>query len=199
MIAAIVRTHRIREAMSERFHWFGWGKICSYCDCLSWSRSFNICNNSFDHLVLASSGGFEHWQWRSNQLPTLHQWVLPQLGRQHLHPAGSEIGRSFFEWFIYISIYIYIHTAQIAAESSPIGKSSERKCFIVTLSAKVAQSTRRGVPLMLVSKKEKNHFLLFLHQLPTKWIISIELRCAIAAWRESSKNVIYVITLWCHI
>ena len=24
MIAAIVRTHRIREAMSERFHWFGW-------------------------------------------------------------------------------------------------------------------------------------------------------------------------------
>ena len=50
--------------------------------------------------------------------------------------------------FIYISIYIYIHTAQIAAESCPIGKSSERKCFIVTLSAKVAQSTRRGVPLM---------------------------------------------------
>ena len=50
--------------------------------------------------------------------------------------------------YIYISIYIYIHTAQIAAESCPIGKSSERKCFIVTLSAKVAQSTRRGVPLM---------------------------------------------------
>ena len=83
-------------------------KICSYCDCLSWSRSFNICNNSFDHLVLASSGGFEHWQWRSNLLPTLHQWVLPQLGRQDLHPAGSEIGRSFFKWFyLYLNLYLY--------------------------------------------------------------------------------------------
>ena len=39
-------------------------------------------------------------------------------------------------------------TAQIAVESCSMGKSSERKCLIVTLSARVAQSTRRGVPLL---------------------------------------------------
>ena len=44
-------------------------------------------------------------------------------------------------------------TAQMAEESCPTGKSSERKCLIVTLSARLAQSTRLGVPLVYFSAK----------------------------------------------
>ena len=42
----------------------------------------------------------------------------------------------------------------MADESCPTGKSSDRNCLIVTLSAKVAQSTRRGVPLVYFSAKD---------------------------------------------
>ena len=44
-------------------------------------------------------------------------------------------------------------TAQMAEESCPTGKSSDLKCLIVTLSARVAQSRRLGFPLVYFSAK----------------------------------------------
>ena len=153
MIAAIVRTHRIREAMSERFHWFGWKE-----------REDGL----FVFTVIVYRGQ-EALIYVIIRLTTLCRPVRGGLNidndiricfRLSINGFSLNLADNIFtqleakledlslNGFIYISIYIYIHTAQIAAESSPIGKSSERKCFIVTLSAKVAQSTRRGVPLM---------------------------------------------------
>ena len=180
MVAAVIWTHRVREAMSESLHRFDWGKNRLFFSRFDWFNSFKeVCvnpdfrvnqkgvrdveqsNNSFENLVLAILQGSQRWQRSLNPLATLHQWDRPRLGRWHLHPAGRHnfYHSVDFSCFLRVSKLIQI-TAQMADESCPTGKSSERKCLILTLSARVSQSTRLGVLLVYWSAKvSSNHVL----------------------------------------
>ena len=109
MVAAVIWTHWVREAMSESLHRFDWGKNRLFFSRFDWFNSFKeVCvnpdfrvnqkgvrdveesNDTFENLVLASLQGSQRWQRSLNPLATLHQWDRPRLGRWHLHPAGRQ-------------------------------------------------------------------------------------------------------------
>ena len=149
----------------SRFDWFNsFKEVCVNPDFRvnqKGVRDVEQSNNSFENLVLAILQGSQRWQRSLNPLATLHQWDRPRLGRWHLHPAGRHnfYHSVDFSCFLRVSKLIQI-TAQMADESCPTGKSSERKCLILTLSARVSQSTRLGVLLVYWSAKvSSNHVL----------------------------------------
>ena len=76
------------------------------------------------------------------------RWQLP-INEVALHVADDILAQLEGNYILWVSPAFNVRkitqlTAQMAAESCPTGKSSERKCLIVTLSARIPQSRRLG-------------------------------------------------------